>query len=96
MAYILKKIGNTANVPCRTFECDNESDLSSIDVSAAPMGSRCYVINTGKVYALNSDKVWKLVPNSSSSDQNYDGGDEGSGNTGPEGSDVIYDGGEEV
>ena len=50
-----------------------------IDISNAPMGSRCYVINTGSTYALNSSKEWKLVPT-------------GGGGGTPSG-DVIYDGG---
>ena len=51
------------------------------------MGSRCYVINSGVTYALNSAKQWKKVPSGSS----------GGGDT-PDvpGSDIIYDGGEEV
>lgn len=89
MAYILKKVGKTPNIPCRTFECDEESDLTSIDVSAAPMGSRCYVINSGKTYALNSAKEWKIVPNSS-------GGSDDPTPTPPvEDDEIFYDGGEE-
>lgn len=90
MAHILKKIGKSTNVPYRTFECDNESDLADIDVVGAPMGSRCYVINAGKTYALNSNHEWKLVP-----------GNSGGGSDGPvtpddpTDKDIIYDGGEE-
>lgn len=83
MAHILKKIGKASNVPFHTFECDNESDLSLIDVEYIPMGSRCYVINSGKTYALNSEKQWKIVPGGSCSGGGTD-------------DDVIYDGGEEV
>lgn len=90
MAYILRKKGSATNVPCHYFECDNESDLSSIDVASSPMGSRCYVINSGKTYALNSAKQWKLVPSGSSGS----GGDSGGGDSGGD-SDVYYDGGEE-
>lgn len=90
MTYILKKVGTATNTPCRYFECDTESDLPSIDVTAAPMGSRCYVINSGKTYALNSLKQWKIVPAGSSSGGSGGGsGDDSSG-------DIIYDGGEEV
>lgn len=84
MAYILRTIGKASNVPYHYFECDNESDLSTIDVSQSVMGSRCYVINTGKTYALNSNKQWKVVPSSS-----------GGGGADPEDY-IIYDGGEEV
>lgn len=90
MSYILKTVGTVPNIPVQWFECDNESDLSAINVSSVPMGSRCYVINSGKTYALNSLKQWKLVPNSSQ------GGDPGSGGDTPESGDIVYDGGEEV
>jgi hypothetical protein len=91
MSYILKKIGKSTNVPYRTFECDDESDLSAIDVTGAPMGSRCYVINSGKWFALNSVGEWKNIPNSGTG-----GGDDPSEPDVPQpGDDVIYDGGEE-
>ncbi len=77
MAYILKKIGKTTNVPYYYFECDTESDLSTIDVSNVVMGSRCYVINSGNSYALNSEKQWKLIPLGSSDLIVNDGGEEG-------------------
>lgn len=84
MAYILKKIGKATNVPYHYFECDNETDLSAIKVINIPMGSRCYVINSGKTYALNSLKEWKIVPMSSSG-----------GSGGEFGGDIVNDGGEE-
>lgn len=68
MSYILKKIGKSANIPYCTFECDDESDLSAIDITDVPMGSRCYVINSGKWFALNSIGEWKNIPNSGISD----------------------------
>ena len=77
MAYILKKIGKTTNVPYYYFECDTESDLSTIDVSNVVMGSRCYVINSGNSYSLNSEKQWKLIPLGSSDLIVNDGGEEG-------------------
>ena len=64
MAYILRKIGNADNIAVNYYEVDTERDMWEIDVSNAPMGSRCYVINTGSTYALNSSKEWKLVPTS--------------------------------
>ena len=79
MASILRKIGNADNVAVNYYEVDTERDMLEINVSNAPMGSRCYVINTGSTYALNSSKEWKLVPT-------------GSGGGTPSG-DVIYDGG---
>lgn len=79
MASILKKIGKTANVPYYTYECDTIADMNAIDVSFALMGSRCYVINTGEWFALNSAKEWKLVPTGGSTPEPgdsyvYDGG----------------------
>ena len=90
MAHILKKIGDTPNVPFYSFECDNSSDLDNISLTMVPMGSRCYVINEGKTYALNSNREWKLVPSS--------GSGEPSGPVDPSdpSGDIIYDGGEEV
>ena len=86
MAYILKKIGKTMNVPFKTFECDNVSDLASIPVAGVPMGSRCYVINEGVNYALNSAGQWKKVPIASGDTPG------GGGDSDP---DIIYDGGDE-
>ena len=79
MASILRKIGNADNVAVNYYEVDTERDMLEINVSNTPMGSRCYVINTGSTYALNSSKEWKLVPT-------------GGGGGTPSG-DVIYDGG---
>ena len=81
MAYILRKIGNADNIAVNYYEVDTEHDMQEIDVANAPMGSRCYIINVGSTYALNSSKEWKLVPTSG-----------GSGGETPSG-DVVYDGG---
>ena len=81
MASILRKIGNADNVAVNYYEVDTERDMWEINVSNAPMSSRCYVINTGSTYALNSSKEWKLVPTS------------GGGGGGTPSGDVIYDGG---
>jgi hypothetical protein len=82
MASILKKIGHSTNVPYKTFEVDEKSDMDKIDVRGVIMGSRCYIINTGEVYALNSKKEWKPVPAGSS----------GGGGVNPDDT-YIYDGG---
>ena len=79
MSYILRKVGNATNIAVNQYEADTELDMKDINVQEAPMGSRCYVINTGSTYALNSSKEWKLVPT-------------GGGGGTPSG-DVIYDGG---
>ena len=70
MAYVLRKIGNADNVAVNYYEVDTEHDMLEIDVANAPMGSRCYIINVGSTYVLNSNKEWKLVPT---------GGDSGGG-----------------
>ena len=67
MAYILCKIGNADNVAINYYEVDTEHDMQEIDVANVPMGSRCYIINVGSTYALNSSKEWKLVPTSGGS-----------------------------
>lgn len=90
MPYVLKKIGNAVNIPYRVFECDNESDLAGIDIKNAPMGSRCYVINSGKWFALNSEGKWKTVPGNSGGDIPSDPDVPQPGDT------IIYNGGEEV
>lgn len=89
MPYILRKVGNVPNVSVKYFECDNESDISLIDITGVPMGSRCYVINSGATYILNSMGQWKLQPT-------YGSGTGGGGNEDTPNNNVIYDGGEEV
>ena len=89
MAHILKQIGDTPNIPFYMFECDDSSDLKDISLSMVPMGSRCYVINEGKTYALNSKQEWKLVPSSGS------GSGGGSDEPSTPSDDIIYDGGSE-
>lgn len=83
MAYILRQKGSDTNILCHYFECDEESDLSTINTSSVPMGSRCYVINSGNLYALNSAKVWKKVPVSTG----------GGGGDVPSVEEVVFDGG---
>lgn len=82
MAYILRQKGSNTNILCHYFECDEESDLSTIDTSSAPMGSRCYVINSGNLYVLNSKKDWKKAPVST-----------GGGGDVPSIEEVVHDGG---
>lgn len=83
MAYILRQKGSNTNILCHYFECDEESDLSTINTSSAPMGSRCYVINSGNLYVLNSAKVWKKAPVPTG----------GSGGDVPSVEEVVHDGG---
>lgn len=97
MSYVLKRVGRTPNIPFKTFECDTVADMNNINLQGVPMGSRCYIINEGTIYALNSAGEWKKVPSngSGSGDNIYDGGEE-NGNSGEEQKEIIYDGGEEV
>ena len=65
MAYILRKIGNADNVAINYYEVDTEHDMQEIDVANAPMGSRCYVIESGNTYILNGSKEWRSNSNGS-------------------------------
>ena len=62
MSYILRKVGNATNIAINQYEADTELDMRDINVQEAPMGSRCYVINTGAWYVLNDKGEWKVVP----------------------------------
>ena len=62
MSYIKKKIGDVSNIPYVTLECDTLQDLQNINVENMIMGSRCYVVNEGATYALNSEGEWRKVP----------------------------------
>ena len=59
MAYILSKIGQSFNIPIHIYEADTEEDMNTIDLQSIPMGSKCYIINNGKWYMLNSEGKWK-------------------------------------
>lgn len=82
MASNLIKIGKSDNIPICTYNVDTEEDMNTIDLQGVPMGSKCYVINAGKWYMLNSEGKWKAMSLSG-------------GGSSPSG-DVIYDGGTEV
>lgn len=92
MAHILSKVGNRSNIPYKVFYCDDEADLNEIDVSSATMGSKCYVINDGVWYILNSKKEWKKDRSGDSPDSP----DTPVTPPTPEDDEIIYDGGEEV
>ena len=62
MSCILRKVGNSTNIAVNQYEADTELDMKDINVQEAPMGSRCYVINTGVWYVLNDKGEWKIVP----------------------------------
>ena len=62
MANILRKVGQSFNVPVHIYEADTEEDMNIIDIQGVPMGSKCHIINNGKWYMLNSDGKWKAMP----------------------------------
>ena len=82
MASKLIKIGKSDNIPICTYNVDTEEDMNTIDLQGVPMGSKCYIINDGKWYMLNSEGKWKAMALSG-------------GGSSPSG-DIIYDGGTEV
>ena len=61
MANTLIKVGQSFNVPVHTYEADTEEDMNTIDLQGVPMGSKCYIINNGKWYMLNSERKWKAM-----------------------------------
>ena len=65
MAYILSKVGQSFNVPVYIYEADTEEDMNTIDLQGVPMGSKCYIMNAGKWYMLNSKGEWKIMPSGS-------------------------------
>ena len=62
MANILRKVGQSFNVPVHIYEADTEEDMNTIDLQGVPMGSKCHIINAGKWYMLNSKGEWKIMP----------------------------------
>lgn len=84
MSYILRKVGNATNIAVNQYEADTELDMKDINVHKAPMGSRCYVINTGTWYVLNDKGEWKVVPKK-------EGGGGGQGAALPEMGEVTKD-----
>ena len=65
MSYILRKVGNATNIAVNQYEADTELDMKDINVQEAPMGSRCYVIESGNTYVLNGSKEWRSNLNGS-------------------------------
>ena len=65
MSCILRKVGNSTNIAVNQYEADTELDIKDINVQEAPMGSRCYVIESGNTYILNGSKEWRSGSNGS-------------------------------
>lgn len=88
MAKMLKKIAGNPNISYYEFVCDTEDDLPSIETARVPMGSTCYVIDSGITYILNGQKEWKKYTGSSATS-----GEENGGSGGSSEEVIIYDGG---
>lgn len=43
----------------KEFRVDTEEDMAKIDVNACTTGTIAYIIDTGKLFMLNSKKEWK-------------------------------------
>ena len=97
MAYVLKKVGKTPNIPYKHFNCDTAADLADIDLYLVPMGSTCRVISTGEIYMLNGQGSWvKQVVNGTGGGSSSGGGNGGitPGGDGEGSGDGIWDGGD--
>ena len=68
MGVYLTKIGNTYNIPIQTYECDNDTDKSGLDVTHLDPGTRLHVIDSDKNYVLNNNKEWKEISSGGTSD----------------------------
>ena len=65
MAYILEKVGEATNIATYNYVANTEAEVHDIDVNETPMGSRCYVIESGNTYVLNGSKEWRSGSNGS-------------------------------
>ena len=65
MAYILEKVGEATNIATYNYVTNTEAEVHDIDVNETPMGSRCYVIESGNTYVLNGSKEWRSDSNGS-------------------------------
>ena len=65
MAYILEKVGEATNIATYNYVANTEAEVHDIDVNETPMGSRCYVIESGNTYVLNGSKEWRSNLNGS-------------------------------
>ena len=65
MTYILEKVGETSNIATYNYIANTEAEVHDIDVNETPMGSCCYVIESGNTYVLNGSKEWRSNSNGS-------------------------------
>lgn len=59
MAFRLVKQGGKLDYNYKEYFLDTENDLTSVPTFDACPGSVAYVINSGKVFILNTNKEWK-------------------------------------
>ena len=55
--YVVKQ-GGRVDYEYKEVYLDEESELASVDTKAMCTGSVAYIIKTGTVYILNSQKEW--------------------------------------
>ena len=56
---ILKSKGTIPNIPEYQFIADSDSDIAELPNENVPVGSTCYVIDSGKILISNSNCEWK-------------------------------------
>lgn len=56
--YLLKQ-GGRVDYNFKEYYLDNESELDGVPVKECCPGSIAYIIDSGKIYMLNSKKEWK-------------------------------------
>lgn len=60
MVVITAQSGETATY-IKSLQADTEQDLLNYDKTSVVPGSDCFVLETGNVYILNSNKEWVLI-----------------------------------
>lgn len=59
MAFKLIKQGGNLDYNYKEYFLDTESDLASVPTMDACPGSVAFIINSGKLFILNTNKEWK-------------------------------------
>lgn len=59
MAFRLVKQGGKLDYNYKEYFLDTENDLASVPIFDACPGSVAYVIGSGKLFMLNTNKEWK-------------------------------------
>ena len=61
MANILRKVGQSFNIPVHIYEADTEEDMNSINLQSVPMGSKCHIINDDKYKKFIDEAIEMLT-----------------------------------